>query len=183
MRLTKLIAISCLIPSAVAIAKDAPKKDIIDESYIGIQLGQSSIDYQGLDDTDSGFKLLAGHRYKNIGIEAAYTELGGTSGYITPYKTFALDASTVSLSAMGYLPVNESFSFFGKLGLNKWSVDGTARTHNQTFSDSSDGTDPVFGLGATYDLGQYVNLRVEAERYQLDDADVDFISIGVGYTF
>ena len=54
-------------------------------------------------------------------------------------------------------------------------------------SGSTDGTDPVYGLGMGWQVLPKGNLRVELERYQTDaegvDMDTDMLSVGFAYKF
>ena len=87
---------------------------------------------------------------------------------------------------MGTLPLQNNFSLNGRAGLCWWD-DGFGGTHTigavetpeETFSD---GTDPVVGLGASYDFGNNIFVRAEWERYFNvihDNEDADLISISI----
>ena len=49
-------------------------------------------------------------------------------------------------------------------------------------SESEDGTDLGYGLGAAFELGP-LEVRGEYELYDLDDADLSMLSLGLLYRF
>lgn len=173
--------------------------------YIGGSFGQSKVsDFNGsdidaelasmgitsstsTDDKDTGWKAFAGYRImKYLAVEGAYTNLGeATANTIVTSPVAAtvntkIEAESWTLSAVGILPLNDQFSLFARLGLNAWNSDISS---TGTASDSADGTDVVYGLGASYNITKNLNLRGEWERYVFDDTDVDLLSVGVAWMF
>ena len=177
--------------------------------YIGGSLGQSKVsDFSGSDidaanasegitsssssdDKDTGWKAFAGYRVmKYLAIEGAYTNFGEATanGIVTAPAAFTFDskfeAESWSLSALGILPLNEQFSLFARLGVNVWDADYSVSAPGfVSISDSEDGTDVVYGLGAAYNITKNLNLRGEWERYDLGGQDVDLLSLGVAWVF
>ena len=49
-------------------------------------------------------------------------------------------------------------------------------------SDSEDGTDPAYGIGARLTFSS-VEARLEYEVFDFDDVDVDMVSLGVIWRF
>jgi hypothetical protein len=105
-------------------------------------------------DVDGVWSLLAGYRlHRNIAVEGAYTDLRRLK-----LNGQQLDDGTAfELSALGILPLNESFSVFGRLGGYRGRAKGNG-------FDEKHG-DLTFGAGgeflATSDLG----VRVQWQRY------------------
>lgn len=178
--------------------------------YIGGSFGQSQIsDFSGsdldrelatmgvtssstTDDSDSGWKVFAGYKImKNLAVEGSYTNLGEATARTTVTAPVAgtfnttLELESWSISAVGILPLNDQFSLFARLGLNVWnsdvSVAGTGSGSAVTTSD--DGSDVVYGLGASYNFSQNLSLRGEWERYNFGDSDVDLLSVGLAWAF
>jgi OmpA-like transmembrane domain. len=185
----------CLSSQALANTDEQKRHKPIKDIYAGIQAGQSSVDWDTLDQAQSqgasvdetafAYKLYTGYRYKNAAIEFGYSDLGTIDGN-APGINAEAEADTYSLSAIGFIPMNNELSFHAKFGFHAW--DYTQRAHwsnafstgHASYSDS--GKDPVYGIGAMYDLGKY-RFRLEAERYEIDKADIDFISAGFAYKF
>lgn len=145
------------------------------------------------DDKDTGWKAFAGYRImKYLAVEGAYANLGEANANIVTTAPVAgtanvtLENEAWTLSALGILPLNDKFSLFARLGLNVWNVDITASgtgSGGTSYSDSEDGTDVVYGLGAAYHLTPNLNLRAEWERYDFDGGDLDFLSVGLSWSF
>lgn len=145
------------------------------------------------DDKDTGWKAFAGYRImKYLAVEGAYANLGEVSANIISTAPVAgtanvqVESEAWTISALGILPLNDKFSLFGRLGLNVWNIDASASgtgSGGATYSDSDDGTGVVYGLGAAFHLTPNLNLRAEWERYDFDGDDLDFMSVGLGWSF
>jgi OmpA-OmpF porin, OOP family len=167
------------------------------QPYIGISIGQSDIDEsvaEGLitsgttDGKDTGFKLFGGYRFhRHIAAELAYLNLGelrysGTF-FGTPVSGGKVEAHGFNVSAVGLLPVSEEFALFAKLGLFAWEAKASDTTGGVPFSASTDGADVSFGIGASYDFTRQFSVRAEWERFKLENADADLLSVGVLFRF
>lgn len=155
--------------------------------YIGGSIGQTDIDGDFVDDTDTGFKIFGGHEYEGFAIEFGYVDFGKVSesgfGFSASFEATALFA-TVN----GVFPVGKQkrINLIPKAGLARWDADADVSISGLgTFSDSDDGFDPLIGFGASFDVGERLAVRVEWERFMDvgDDADVDMLSAGVTYKF
>jgi OOP family OmpA-OmpF porin len=145
------------------------------------------------EDSDTGWKVFIGYQFlKYLAVEGAYTSFGkatANSLITSPVSGVAdteIEASSWSVSALGILPLGESFSLFGRVGANFWdadtSVTGSAGGIPVSDSVSTDGTDWVYGVGAVFNVSANLGIRGEWERYVLDD-DVDLYSVGVSWKF
>ncbi len=149
-------------------------------NYIGGSFGQSSVDASGYN-KPTAYKLFGGLRNKNFGIEAGYHNLGKFS-----IPTIFGDANTTvkgfEISGVGFLPLNEKFELFAKVGAFAWNVDSTVSSLNLSASDS--GTDLTYGLGAEFKVMQDFSLRAEYQKFvKISDSDVSSISLGAAYRF
>lgn len=179
--------------------------------YIGGSFGQSKIsDFNGsdadaelaslgitsttsADDKDTGWKAFAGYRImKYLAVEGAYTNFGeATANTVITAPTAGtvntdLESESWSISAVGILPLNDQFSLFARLGVNVWNIDISASGTGSgavVVSDSEDGTDVVYGLGAAYNITQNLSVRGEWERYDFDGDDIDLLSVGLAWSF
>jgi hypothetical protein len=91
-------------------------------------------------------------------------------------------ADGFTVEALGIFPFANKWEAFAKAGVYLW--DGTL-TQSGTSSSSQgfDGTDPTFGLGVGWNAFNRGQIRVEAERYTLDEMDVDMFSAGFNFRF
>ncbi|HQS58438.1 MAG: hypothetical protein B7Y56_12330 [Gallionellales bacterium 35-53-114] len=186
-----------------------------DESfwYIGGNIGQSrakidearivtpTLNSISIDDRDTAYKLLGGYQFNdNFSVEGGYFDLGQFS-YVastTPPATAGTKSGSIKLNglnidAVGMLPLTERFSAFGRLGLiyaqaqDSFSSTGAAPAVTNP-SPSKTAANYKLGLGLQYDFSKALGMRVEAERYRIDDAigntgDVDMYSLGLVYRF
>lgn len=183
--------------------------------YVGANAGQSSakIDDGGIansllgggfsmtsisnDKHDAGYKIFGGYRFnQNFALEGGYFDLGkfGYTATTLPAGTLRGDIKLkgLNLDVIGILPISEKFSAFGRVGLNyaeaRDSFIGSGAVIVLNADPRKRDTNVKFGLGLQYDFTQSLGMRVEAERYRINDAvgnkgDIDLISLGLIYQF
>ena len=155
-----------------------------------------------LEDSDTGFGLAGGYQLSdNFAFEFAYVDVGSFGSRHTATVTdgveeavadveFQSSADGVAVSVLGILPIGERFSVYARAGLSFLSADGTARVtidgDTQRPSQSSQKTDPVFGVGAEYMFSKHFGVRLGWDRYVdvgtndvTGDLDADMISLGI----
>ena len=149
------------------------------------------------DDTDTGYKLFGGYKFnRNFAVEGGYFDLGRFGFTATTVPAGTLNGSIklrgVNLDAVGILPITEKFSAFGRVGVNyaeaRDSFSGTGAVTVTNPNPSKRDTNVKFGAGLQYDFTQSLGVRLEAERYRINDAvgnkgDVDLVSLGLVYRF
>jgi OmpA-OmpF porin, OOP family len=185
-----------ILPAAVlAISTPAAAQQSDAGWYIGGAYGMSSfnVDTAGItnpsvDDSDSGFKIYGGFQFnKHFGAEIGYADFGksAVSGSALGFPfTASAGVTAWTFAGVGTLPLNESFSLFGKVGLANWKVDVSANVLGASGSDSDSGTDAFFGIGARYNLNKNWGLVLEYEQYSAGDwGDATLTSLGVRYKF
>jgi len=148
--------------------------------YLGASVGQSGVQDDSIrfDADATGFKGILGWRFLDwLAVEANYVDFGSGSDRILGEKV-EVSADGFSLSAVGFLPVGP-VDLFARVGAIDWSGDIRSAELGR---GSADGTDLTYGLGAQFRVWS-LSLRAEYERFELDDADADMISIGVTWTF
>ena len=88
-----------------------------------------------------------------------------------------IDTTAITLwgtAAIGVGPVD----VFGKLGTIMWD----SEAEFLGLSDSTDGNDIGYGLGARFAIGS-LEVRGEYEIFDLDGSDLSMLSLGVAYRF
>ena len=186
-----------LAPAALAAAIGFFSAQGLAQPYLGFSVGQSDtdedvaaglIDSGTVDGKDTGFKLYGGYRVnRHFALEAGYVDLGevGYRGTFTglPVTNGQIETSGLNLSAVGIVPIGQSFSLFGKVGLFLWESEATDLTGGAPFRSTADDTDVSFGLGASFDFGRNFSLRGEWERFEVAGSDSDLLSVGFAYRF
>jgi OOP family OmpA-OmpF porin len=149
------------------------------------------------DETDLGFKLLAGYRWNRyFSLEGGYFDLGEFSYKATTNpagsKKGELEFSGWNLDLVGMAPVSERSALFARIGAHRGEADVTFTDSGAvaTIDPRSSKTDTNYkaGVGYQFNVTDALALRVEAERYRMNDAvgnkgDLDLISAGFVYYF
>jgi hypothetical protein len=129
------------------------------------------------DDKDSGWKIFAGNQLNRfVGYEFGYTDLGQLTN-----TGITAEADGIVVSLVGMIPVGEMFSIAARVGAFRWNSDVNSTT--PSLSRSRDGTNMTLGVGAKIPLGKRIDVRVEWERYDVDDDDYSLISAGIAFNF
>ncbi|MBE0493135.1 MAG: OmpA family protein [Thiomicrospira sp.] len=172
----------------------------IDDKSINRQLIDSGFTSSTInaDDSDWAYKLFGGYQLNhNFAIEAGYFDLGQFSYKATTVPEGTLNGKInlkgVNLDLVGFLPVNEKFSAFARVGANYARTEGTFSSSGAVSGPTDDtptktATHYKAGVGLQYDLSRSVGLRAEAERYRIDDVvggqgDINMFSLGLVYRF
>ncbi|MBF7052551.1 porin family protein [Halomonas sp. KAO] len=138
-----------------------------------------------IDDDDNVTKFFVGYdlnRY--LAVEGFYSDLGEVRLKGNDAVNAELESQAYGASLVGKLPLTDWFTLFGKAGLAHWETqtNGNLGNFQQELSDQ-DGTDPVYGVGAQFQLDPML-LRAEYERYDFDsDYTVDAFTASVGWRF
>lgn len=186
--------------------------------YAGASVGRSSVDIDTnklvadavaagfatatatADTSGTAYKLFAGYKVnRNFAVEGGYTDLGSASLSMTTTGPVAsvngdYKATVWEVNAVGILPINDSFSVFGKLGYHwddvKTTVAAISGGAGVTSNKDYSGNDFKFGVGAEYNINRNVGIRLEFERYSnvgnsstSGGHDVDVASLGMAYRF
>lgn len=157
--------------------------------YIGGSIGDASLeaDFGGepgfpssFDENDGSYKLFVGYQFDlpviNLGLEAGYSNFG-EPGVDVLGETFSLEATGTNLWATAGLDAGP-LNIYAKLGYLLW--DAKAVLMGESLSD--DGSDMGYGVGLSFGLGP-VSIRGEYELYDIEDADLTMLSVGISYLF
>ena len=169
------------------------------------------------DSTDTGFKVFAGYNITpHLAVELNYTDLGKSTLYtaILTSNPPLPGAVTLHRNIEGFwadlilrAPMGPRASIFGRVGAVRSRLEADALLQGNivfTNGDPSERSRRVtvnetvtrYGLGADFDFGRGMGMRVEWERW-LDvgkafeiggsgttgEADTDFVSVGFVYRF
>lgn len=167
--------------------------------YLGANAGHAdhkstTWGYSGSQD-ESGYKLYGGYGFNDfVGIEAGYTHLGKLSGteansILTPDARY--EAESFYVAATGTIPAGSAFSFFGKAGLVRHEATVSGVESGVAWTEKSNNTSLLAGLGAAYYLNRNASVVLEYEHYGkvVDEAEdlvtvkADMLSLGFRYRF
>lgn len=159
-----------------------------------------------LDDSDVGFSGLLGYRFGSyFALEAAYIDLGEATynatgtvvapGGNTPVTiNLAAGSKGPALSALGIWPATASWDLYARLGVYFADVELSLRASAEGLSDGmseSDSSEEIFfGAGVAYKFPNGLALRGEFTQFKdvgsddfIGEADINFLSVGLTYTF
>lgn len=148
------------------------------------------------DEKDFGYKLYGGYQLnKYFALEGGYFNLGKFD-YAVSSASGSLNNNTkvmgINFDAVAILPLRENFSAFGRIGVNYAQTKESFNTAGAiSVTDANPEYEDVnynYGVGLQYAITENIRIRLEAERYKLDDRignsrDVDLCSIGLIYKF
>lgn len=168
--------------------------------YIGGGIGQSkakdgceSLTQFGFscDAKDTAWRFFGGYQFhRNFAAELGYTDLGAATA-TAPGQSVDFEATAWDLSAIGYWPIADQFSVFGRLGFYNSEVKATG----SGASGKKTTTDLTYGLGVQYDFTRNFGVRGEWQRYSdmkaREDSppptegksDVDVLGVSLIYRF
>lgn len=147
--------------------------------YFTASIGQSDVDVPGFDKGTS-FSLGGGYSFnQNFAAEISYIDLGDSEDDIAPVWTISADG--LLMNVVGKAPFNEKVSGFAKLGMFAW--DATLDEAGTGQIDSDDGTDLFYGIGIMFNANEKMTLNFQYLMFELDDVDVDNISVGINVGF
>jgi OOP family OmpA-OmpF porin len=139
-----------------------------------------------VDDTGTGFKVGGGYMFtKNIGVEAAYVDLGKAT-VSSGGQTVDLKASGEVVAALLVWPLNDKFSLLGRLGF----INATVKISGPGGSVDSTDVKGTYGVGAAFNFNPQLGVRLDFDRYSklgdsstTGESNVDMLSLGVFYKF
>jgi len=149
------------------------------------------------DDRDFGYKVFGGYKFNRFfAVEGGYFDLGKFSFTANTVPLGSLSGNIkvrgINLDLVGILPITDRFSAFARAGVNYAEArDSFSSTGAVTVLDANPkerDTNYKFGGGLQFDFTRRLGLRLEAERYRINDAvgnkgDIDLISLGLIYRF
>ncbi|OIQ92505.1 outer membrane protein A precursor [mine drainage metagenome] len=149
------------------------------------------------DKRDTGYKIFGGYQFnRNFAVEGGYFDLGrfGFTATTVPAGTLFgnIKLRGLNLDLVGTVPITEKFSAFGRVGVDyaqaRDNFTGNGAVSVLNSSPSKRDTNLKFGLGLQYAFTPTLDMRLEAERYRINDAvgnkgDVDLVSLGLVYRF
>jgi OmpA-OmpF porin, OOP family len=204
------ITLAAVLTAPLLLAEDAGW-------YAGFNVGESQGDFQhseivnGLlqhstigsvysfedDSKDIGYKVYGGYQFNRyIAVESGYFDLGQFDFAATTLPSGALDGQIkirgLNFDLVGTLPITEKLSAFVRGGATYSQVRDTFRDAGAVNipdkNRENKDTDYKFGGGMEYAITDNLGMRLEAERYRVNDAvgnnaDVDLYSLGLLYRF
>lgn len=177
--LVPLAALGALALLPAAASAGVPEEPGI---YLGGGVGYDRI--EGEDFTGGGdefedervtYKGIAGFRVNRIfSIEGQYIDFGTAED-----GDNRVSADGWTAGGVVTLPMFEYVHPYAKAGALMWDADGRFAG----VRGSDDGTDFTYGVGARFSMTDRLGLRLEYERFEMSDVDVDMASANLTFDF
>lgn len=165
--------------------------------YVGGSIGGASLELDfgdtgipdfptEIDEDDTAYKLFAGYKFDlpviDFGIEGGYVDFGKPDfGVEVADVAIDVELDPTGFNLWGIAGIEAGpVDLFAKLGYVFWDLEVSVPGTN--VSESDDGSDIGYGVGAAIGLGP-LQLRGEYEIYDVEDADLSMLSLGIAYQF
>lgn len=172
----------------------------IDDARITNGLSAQGLATSSMEDRDrdnGGYKIFGGYQLnRNFAVEGGYFDLGqfGFTSNTTPAGTLNgnIRLKGLNLDVVGTLPMTDKFSLIGRAGVTyadaQDSFVGTGAVQVTNPNPSAREGNYKLGLGLQYAFTEKLAMRLEAERYRVNDAvgnngHIDLVSVGLIYRF
>ena len=143
--------------------------------YFGGSYGQYDIEANNLDETDTLWKAFAGARFNEwLGAEASFVNFDRARNQGSSYE-----ADGWSGAAIVSVPFAANSAVYAKGGVFWWD----AQSNFGNVRRDEDGNDPFWGAGLRFGLADPFGVRIEYERYEVVDTDIDTVSVGLQANF
>jgi hypothetical protein len=114
--------------------------------------------------------------------EAGLAELSDLIGETVTDSS--LEITGIDLSALGIIPLNDTVSLQGRVGMYLWDAEIRATVSGFGEIDTSDdGNDVGFGVGAVVALGENAGLTFMYDQYKAFEGDIDLLNVGIRFGF
>jgi opacity protein-like surface antigen len=184
------MAAALILMAFAANAQD--EADDTNSMQFGVGIAAAFSDYDGdssfpVKDSGVGLQLHADARInKWFGIEAGYYNSGGFDTDLDPNESdgdVELTFSGLNLSAVGYIPIGD-IELLGKIGMYDYDIDLTVLGGDTKLPGSlGHATGLAVGAGAIIDVSEHVGIRAVVDWYDVDNATLWAVSLGVDYRF
>ena len=155
--------------------------------YIGAGVGQSTVEYEDIQNTtldfkgdDLGYKVIVGVRPLDwLGFEANYVNFGEPDDSVAGLRLRS-EGYGISGFAVGFLSLGP-VDLFAKGGVVSWDSEISSPQLPGSLED--DGTDLAYGAGLQFRLLS-LGVRAEYEIFDIDDVEeANMVSVSLTYTF
>ena len=169
--LSSLIGLSTVLLLGPLTAVQANEPGI----YLGASWGAYSIKESDLDENDDVWKVVAGGQINSwFGVEGSWVDFK-----LVRNGDDRFESDGRGLAAVFSMPVGDSSSAFLKTGQFWWKSDSALGGS----LGASSGNDPFWGGGFKYGFSDHLALRLDAERYEVADTDLDVFMVGLEFKF
>ncbi|MDP6673782.1 MAG: outer membrane beta-barrel protein [Gammaproteobacteria bacterium] len=183
-----IMAAALLLLAGAAMAEGEPKFIVGTAAAFSDFKGDPSYP---VDDSGLGIQIYAQARANSwFAIEGGYFSSGEFSQDIDPGNNGTVDLSMTgfNIAAVGFIPIfpnaENDLDLYGKLGLYDFDIDRTVQEGNSQVPGSLGHSTGLFaGVGIVLNIGSNIGIRTEALYFDIDNADLWTLNMGVQIGF
>jgi len=174
MKALKIIAISLLLVLASSPALAAKSRVNYERNdpyqqpsiYLGLNIGKTSTDIPNNNNSATSFSLFAGYSFNRfVSTELAFPNLGNLEmGTILGNKV-TMRMTAASLSIVGYIPMGQTVSLYGKAGFASTS---TQVEWGSTVGNAYSQSGATIGAGVQFNISKHMNIRLAYDNYKIN---------------
>ena len=153
-------------------------------SYLKLGVGQSKYDGGVAEKHELVTSLAYGFAFdKSVGMELGYINFG-TLKELGDLSSTSIQREAFYLAGVGYLPVTNSLSFFGKVGLAVNRSEENFSVFLVQGGESTTKTKPMAGVGVKYSLTKEITGVAEYQYFgKFNDVKASALTFGLTYGF
>lgn len=148
------------------------------KNYVGFGFGSSRLD---VDDKAESYKDTNIRAYLGYDLNRYFAIEGGIGAVpLEDYLNDVGDLTGIDVSVLAKLPVTSRLSAYARLGYWDWDFSDPDKGKGHSFFG---GTDMLYGIGLDYQVSPKFKMRLDAIRYEADDAKLDTINGSIAYSW
>ncbi len=175
-----LAGLCCSLAAPVAVSQTSSEREI--RPYLGGGVGYYRLEDEDflnendrLKDNRGTWRAFGGVEFGRIfSLQVGHIDFGRSED-----GNAEMEADGNTVAGMVALPVTDVFAPYAKVGNLSWDRERSLGP----LSSSDSGDDPFYGAGVRLTLTDHTDLRLQYERFQLDDTDLDMASAGIQFNF
>jgi opacity protein-like surface antigen len=168
--------------AALAAAANAKAQDNTSGFYAGGGVGSFDVEIDDFDDVDetidrydsddTAWKAFVGWRANPyLALELAYVNLGSPDDEIAPDTRLTVETDGFAPYVVGTFPIGDWFEVFGKAGYYFYDVEARVSSPLGDASESESNETFTWSAGLGVNVFERVNVRLEYEQFDFDEAD------------
>jgi OOP family OmpA-OmpF porin len=173
-----------LVAALLGVALLVPVAAHAEESYLKLGVGQSKYDGSVAEKNELATSLAYGFAFdKSVGIELGYINFG-TLKELEGLSPTSIQREAFYLAGVGYLPMTNSLSFFGKVGLAVNRTEESFSAFLVQGGESTTKTKPMAGVGVSYSLTKKIAGVAEYQHFgKSNGIKASALTFGLTYRF
>lgn len=153
-------------------------------SYLKLGVGESKYDRGIAEKNELATSLAYGFAFdKSVGVELGYINFG-TLKELGDLSSTSIQREAFYLAGVGYLPMTNSLSFFGKVGLAVNRSEENFSAFLVQGGESTTKTKPMAGVGVSYSVTKKIAGVAEYQYFgKTNDIKTSALTFGLTYGF